>query len=85
MPTISEQFHAIANFHNKISIPVGCAREFLKAMPLDTLTKDQLKAKQEEIVVLFDKVEKNVLDAAQIMTSLKEFIYKKIDKNTELG
>ncbi len=85
MPTISEQFHTVANFHNKITIGAGCARELLKAGPLDAMTKNQLKAKQEEMVILFNKIEKNVLDAAQIIESLKEFIYKKVDKNAELN
>ena len=84
MPTISEQFHAIANIYNKITITVGCTRELLKANPLDALTKSQLKMKQEELVTLFNKVEDDILAAAQSMAEFKDFIYKRINKDTQL-
>jgi len=84
MPTVSEQFHTIANIYNKISIAAGCAREFLKAKPLDTLTKDKLKAKQEELMLLLKKVEDDILDAGEALMGLKDFMYKKVDKDTQL-
>jgi len=79
MPTLRETFHTIANWHNKITIAAGATREILKDKPLDTLSKDELKAEQENLVALFDKIESNAVTANQKVMELKTALYKKIN------
>lgn len=79
MATLKEQFHTIANWHNKITIAAGTAREFLKAKPLDTLTKEELKAQQENLVALLDKIESDAVIANQKVMELKGTLYKKVN------
>lgn len=79
MTTLKEQFHTIANWHNKITIAAGTAREFLRAKPLVTLTKEELKAQQENLVALLDKIESDAVATNQKVMALKDIIYKKIN------
>jgi len=78
MPTLRELFHAIANWHNKITLAAGSTRELLKYKPLTTLTKDELKDQQEKLVALFDKIEKDAVIANQKVMELKDALYKKL-------
>lgn len=84
MATLSDMFHTIANWHNKITIAAGCTKEFLKAKPLDTLSKEELKAEQQKLVVLFDKIESDAVTANQKVVELKSTIYKKMGPDTPL-
>jgi hypothetical protein len=84
MPTIREQFHTIANWHNKITIAAGCTKELLQDKPLDTLTKEELKSQQESLIKLLGDIENNAVTADQIIQELKAFIYNKIDPQTQL-
>lgn len=84
MPTLKELFHTIANWHNKITIAAGTTRELLKDKPLDTLTKEELKAQQEKFVALFDKIESDAVTANQKVMELKDMVYKKINPETNL-
>ncbi|MCM8782463.1 MAG: hypothetical protein NC828_05370 [Candidatus Omnitrophica bacterium] len=83
MATLSSLFHAIANWHNKITIAAGCTREFLKSKPLDTLTKEELKSQQEKLVQIFDKIESDTVNASQKVIELKREISKKINLSKE--
>ena len=83
MPTIRERFHTVANLHNKISIAAGCTKELLTEKPLTALTGDEIKAKQDELVQIFEKIENALMDADKDVTELKTFIYKKIDPETD--
>ena len=76
MTTLKDQFHTIANWHNKITIAAGCTKECLKAKPLDALTKEELKAQQKNLLSIFDKIENDAMTAAQKVTELKTIIYK---------
>jgi hypothetical protein len=78
MPTLRDLFHAIANWHNKITIAAGTTREILKDKPLDTMTKDELKAQHEKLVALLDKIENDAVTANQKVMELKDAIYKKV-------
>jgi hypothetical protein len=84
MPTIREQFHTIANWHNKITIAAGCTKELLLDKPLDTLTKEELKTQQQNLVKALGDIENNAVTADQIIQQLKTFIYAKIDPQTQL-
>ena len=84
MPTLREMFHAIANWHNKITLSAGCTREVMKDRPLDTLTKEELKTEHKKLLELFDKIENDAVHANKKVTELKEAIYKKINPETLL-
>lgn len=78
MPNLRDLFHTIANWHNKITIAAGCAREALKAKPLDTLTKDELKAQQKNLISVLDKIENDAVVANQKVAELKDALYKNL-------
>lgn len=82
MATVREQFHAIANWHNKITIAAGCTKELLKEKPLTSLSPEELKAQQENIIAMFEKIENDAVGADKTVTELKAFIYNKIDPET---
>lgn len=84
MPTIREQFHTIANWHNKITMASGCTKDLLETKPLDTMTKEELKIQQESLIKLLGDIENNAVTADQIIQELKTFIYNKIDPQTQL-
>jgi hypothetical protein len=82
MPTIREQFHTIANWHNKITMAAGCTKELLIEKPLTSLSREELEAKQKEIVSIFGEIENDALSADQKVMEFKEYIYKTVNPET---
>lgn len=79
MPTLRERFHTIANWHNKITITAGYTKELLKDKPLTTLTPEELKAQQENLISILEKIENDAVTADQKVMELKDAIYTKVD------
>jgi len=84
MATLRDLFHAIANWHNKITVAAGCTKETLQEKPLDAFTKEELRAQQQELVRLFGKIESDAVTANKKVMELKELIYKSVDPSKEL-
>jgi len=82
MPTIRDQFHSIGNCHNKITLAAGCLRALSQDKPLTSLTPEELKTKQEELIDTLKKIEEYALSADEKVTEFKGFIYKKIGPQT---
>lgn len=78
MPTLRELFHAIANWHNKITIAAGCTKELLKEKSLDKMTREELKIQQEKLVGMLEKIENDAVTANQKVMELKDALYKKL-------
>ena len=83
MDTLKDLFHTIANWHNKITIAAGCTKECLKAKPLDTLTKAELKAQQKNLISVLDKIETDAVTASQKVSELKTAIPKGAGSSVE--
>lgn len=84
MPTIREQFHTIANWHNKITLAAGCTKELLKEKLQTNLSPEQLKAELENVVSMLEKIESDAYGADQKVMEIKTYIYKTVNPDTEL-
>lgn len=78
MPTIREHFHTIGNWHNKITLAAGYLRAPLQDKALTKLTPEELKEKQEDLVVTLKKIDEYALTADEKISELKYFIYKEL-------
>lgn len=84
MPTIREQFHTIANWHNKITMAAGCTKELLKEKLQTNLSPEQLKTELNNLLAILGEIENDAVSADQDIKKLKEYIYKTINPETSL-
>ncbi len=82
--TIRELFHDIANWHNKVTMSSSGTYLFLQDEPLDSLTIDQLKEKNKELLDILDGIKNDTMKANEQVKQIKELIYKKIDPDSAM-
>jgi len=84
MATIRDLFHKLGNQHNKISVSAGVSRESLKRKPLDSLSAEELKEKNDKLVKYLNDIESVAVEAEKILINLKQAIYKLVSPDTEI-
>ena len=83
LPTLRKKFHKIANLLSHISLGSGSSldalEEFFKKYP-DFKNEPLI----EEVKRALEKMEKASIEINKVILKIKEFIYKKVDPDTEI-
>lgn len=83
MSNLYDKFHKLGNHHNNIRVILGYLKEVLK-VEFPGLKGEELREKIKTLSGDLDKIDKNVVDADQIISVIEPFIYKHIDKKKEI-
>ena len=83
LSTLREKFHKIANLLTHISLGSGSSLD-----ALDVFFKKYPELKNEPLIEevrrALEKMERASMDINKIILKIKEFVYKKIDPDTEI-
>ena len=83
MTTLREEFHALGNWLNKISMASIIVKESLTDDDLTQLSPEQAKAIIAKATEILEKVSGYVEGADKVLVGMKPFIYAKIGPTTE--
>jgi len=84
MSTLKEEFHALGNWHNKISMGSIVTREMLADPNLIKLPHEELKKIIAKAVKTMGQFEQFISGADKAAEKIKPFVYEKLGRDTEI-
>ena len=82
MTTLREEFHALGNWLNKISMASILAKESITDKDLSQGTAPELKKTLAKVVELLDKIGGYVEGADGTLSGIKPFLYERVGPTT---
>lgn len=83
-PTIRNKFHALGNWHNKMSLAAIVSKESLADKEIAKLSGAKIKEILKTVNNNLAKIEEYVIEADKIVEEIKPFIYEKIGPEMEV-
>lgn len=74
MGKTQELFHDLSNWHNKISVVAGVAREIFMYHGLASLKQEELDDKNSYLINLFSQIEQFVFSANNVVIELRKVV-----------
>ena len=84
MATLSNKFHELGNWHNKISMGTIVTKEALSDPNLLKLSPKELKEVINKAVKTLGKFEDYITGADKCVNEIKPFVYEKLGRETEI-